>query len=134
MLSGTFDIAPAEPHPPNTVFQFTITSVNFLTPSGLAVRSGHPGPVGCDGELGLGCVNAITIGFPPRVYMYVLVEINGEQVGLGGAGPLEAATGLPVFRDLQVCGAAVDRSVDCEAIQNGTDSGYALTIFAVPEE
>jgi hypothetical protein len=129
-LSGAFTVVCSEPPPPNTVFQFTVTSIDLQAPSGLAVTSGQAGPFGCNGETGLGCMNAITID--ERVFFSAAVSINGEPVTLDGAALLESGSGLPALNNLEVCGTRAGRSLDCQAIRNGTTSGYDLLIFAVP--
>lgn len=132
-LSGTFSVAQSEPWPPNTLFQFTVMNIDFRTPSGLTVSSGHPGPFGCDGELGLGCLSAVTIDQPPRAWLSAIASIDGDEVWLAGAGPREAASSLPTFQYVEICGGAAGLSADCGSIHDGTASGYDLIIFAIPE-
>ena len=127
-LSGTFAVVRTEADaPPNTAFQFTITTVAFDAP-GFSVTDAVPGPFGCGGEMSLGCIEATTLDHV--VYMFVVVTINGQRVGLDGFAPLDYSPGV---LNLEACGAAADEVVHCDAIQGGLASGYDLTIFAVRE-
>ena len=61
------------------------------------------------------------------------VLIDGAVVPLWGETPIECCTGEPpVLRGLELCGAPEPQSASCEEIRAGAESGYILTIFAVP--
>lgn len=121
-LAGAFTAIPAsvEPVLPNTLLAFTIVDIEFLSTHFTVA--------------GTGSGDVTTLQIPLTLYVSATVTINGQQASLSGGGPYDGGRPLPTaVRDLEVCGGPVDRAVTCEAIQAGTDSGYSLTIFAVPE-
>ena len=104
-LSGTFDLVPSEPLPPNTGFAFTITRVQL---------SGGPYVVSGD----MGSVQATTLNPDHPLLMQMTVSINGQQVELTGEGSPDTFTrdSPPAFRGVQLVGG----------------SGYGITLFAAP--
>jgi len=133
VLSGTFTVVCGEPPPPtpavpNEVFLFTITGVNFQTPSGLTVIGVESAQFGCYGQSGLGCMEALTFD-QLRVYMSLVVSINGERVEMGGAGFWQGSSSWPTFENIEICGTVAGPPGGCEAIHLGA-SGYGLKIFA----
>lgn len=131
-LSGTFTVVRAQPRPLNTIFAFTITGIDFHGGSQFIVTDGNPMPIGCALETSLGCIQALTFEYPRRVHMFARVSVNGQEVGLNGSGSLDDENDPPTIENLEACGVGIDRSVDCEAVYGGTETGYVLTIFAVP--
>jgi hypothetical protein len=133
-LSGTFTVVSAE-HPPtpapNDVFLLTITSLSFEAVSGVTLTGEQSSTFGCNAEAGVGCIEATTLDVR-AFWSTTLMSADGEHVGLSGGGLWKNAS-LPTFQDVQLCGGPVDRAADCDAIRNGTVSGYVLSINAVPE-
>lgn len=133
-LSGTFSVFQSNPAPPNTVFTFTITKIDFQGGSDFLVTDGNRMPFGCAGEISLGCIQSLTLDFPRRVYASMLVSINGQgNLQLFGGGLLDSTSDPPTFNNLNICGGSPEQSSSCDAIRSGNEAGYALTIFAVPE-
>ena len=89
-LAGMFQVTRDAAAPPNSIFSFTITAVQF-----------HSASFTVDGTIG--SISATTVS--PGVAMKTIVSVNGQQVELFGQAPLDtAATDLPVFRDLEIAG------------------------------
>lgn len=122
LLSGEFDVVPTQPSQGNTVYRLSFTNVDL-----------HSVTFGVTDGVGdiQGVVPAAGPG--PEIMVAVSVSINGQSVELTGEGPPSTASNTypPAFRDLQICGAP-GQTVTCDAINNGTAAGYALTIFAQP--
>ena len=125
-LSGTFvmQVNCTDPgqcieqvHEGNDLFNASIVSIAFQSPQFTVTGTGY--------------VDLTTLDYP-NYYVGATVFINGQAVGMNGGGRFDVASYPPTFGNLQLCGGAVDRAVLCDAIQNGTDSGFILTIFAKP--
>jgi hypothetical protein len=103
-LSGTFDLVPSEPLPPNTGFAFTITRVQL---------SGGPYVVSGD----MGSVEVTTLNPDHPLLMQMTMSINGQQVELTGEGSPDTFTrdSPPAFRGVQLVGGE-----------------YKITLFAAP--
>jgi hypothetical protein len=90
---------------------------------------------GCSGfdlDLGIGCIQTLTFD-RDLVVMNAFLVIDDQPVGVNGEGPFSGNGQTPVFSDLEVCGAGIDRPVSCESIHAGVEGGYILRIFATPE-
>ena len=83
---------------------------------------------GCRGLTGTGYIDVSTL-YPPYAYLGLLV--NGIPVGFNGS-PFTLDDRPPRFHPLEFCGVSTTRSVSCDEIRLGLDSGYILTIFVEP--
>jgi len=118
-LSGTFTVVHAVAPGPNTLLHFAITNIQFES-SDFTIT----------GDTGF--IDVLTIPIPLQVQMSATVSINGRSAELNGSGPFDSSTDPPALRDLEVCGAEGGSAVSCEGIQAGSNGGYSLTLFAVP--
>lgn len=119
-LSGTFEVHRVEPTQGNSAFAFAITDLQFQSSEFTVTGS-------------LGGIEAIALYLTGAVEMSATVLINGQQVQLTGEDTLAVLSGNypPTLQGLEICGAA-GRAVTCQAIHDGTDTGYSVTIFAAP--
>lgn len=133
-LAGTFIVAPCA-LVPNTFFAYVVTGVNLEGGSQFVVSGAEPGPMGCPGGVGVGYTDALTLMFPPEVYMQLHLVINGREVPVGGRGPFDQRTFTlpPTLENLHLCGSP-DRAIACQDVGGGSDIVYELLISAVPEE
>jgi hypothetical protein len=129
-LSGSFTVVRCQSFMPNTLFLFTIETMDLASAS-YSVTGAEPQPVACSEAMGIGYLEASTLY--PGVYMFARVSINGETIGFNGSGEFGRGGERPTVQNLEACGVAEDRSVDCRAIHDGTDGGYDVTLFAVPD-
>jgi len=92
-LSGTFDVAPMEPLPPNTGFAFEIRRVQLS-----AGPQFSAGPYVVSGNTGTVERTTLNIGYP--LFIQMTVSINGQQVQLEGEGSPDTFTrdSPPAFR------------------------------------
>jgi hypothetical protein len=133
-LAGTFTVAPCA-FVPNTFFAYVIIDVD-LDGGPQYVVSGGELRVGCPGGVGLGYTDALTLAFPPEVYMGLRLVINGRAVGVGGYGPFDQRQWMfgrpPTLESLRLCGSP-NRSITCGGLDAGEGSAYELLISAVPD-
>ena len=122
-LSGTLTVGESEIFVPNTFFDFNIMRIDFHA-EGYAItadsRNGDVPRLGCDGQIGIGCVEASTLYSPPT-QLYAFVSINGESIKIGGFGPHV----YPAL-NLELCGGPSD--------QPPCSGPYHVTLFATPED
>jgi hypothetical protein len=125
-LSGTFvgrfdcrnPVECVQTGDPNTVFAMAITSMEFHSPHFSVAGTGY--------------VHVLTFHPFPLVGGQLL--IRGQSIGVNGGGAFDGTRFPPSFPGLEICGGASDRSVSCDAIRSGREGGYALTLFAVPQQ
>jgi len=118
-LSGTFTVVRAAPPGPNTLLNFAITDIRFQSADFTIMGN-------------TGFIGVFTIPIPLQAQVSATVSINGRSVGLNGSGPFDANANPPTFHDLEVCGGEGESAVSCDAIHAGSEGGYSLTLFAVP--
>jgi uncharacterized Zn-binding protein involved in type VI secretion len=118
LLSGTFVALPSEPDGSGAPSHFTITDIALQGSDHTVTGEGH----------------ISMFPTPEEVTMALTASINGQQVEMSGAQPLAVLSDdyPPTFVGLQACGAP-GRIVTCESLFEGADSGYWLSVFAVPE-
>jgi hypothetical protein len=118
LLSGTFVAVPSGSDEGGTIAHFTITDIALQGSDYIVTGGGDISTFPTAGE----------------VTMAVTASINGQQVEMSGAKPLASLSDdyPPTFLGLQACGAP-GRIVTCESLFEGTDSGYWLSVSAVPE-
>ncbi len=131
-LSGTFTVVRSQPRVFNSDFDFTITDLEFQGGSRFIVR-GDPTLLECESGSGVGAIGSSTLVNPPAVDIFACVAINGQPVGLDGAGPLPISSYPPPLLVMEACGAPPDLSVTCDDISNHRMSGYQLRIVAALE-
>ena len=119
LLWGTFSVIVTEPGAPNAPFHFILTNLAFQSKFNRITGSA-------------GDIEATLSGAQGRVTMTAPVSINEQAVELRGDAPFSVLSGYPpTFNGLELCGAP-GRSVTCDAVHAGTDSGYQVFIDAVP--
>ncbi len=134
-LSGTFVAVPGYRGDPNSLFYFSITSVQFQ--SATLTVSGHRGNIA-----------TFTLSDEGTVAPVLSVSINGRELELCGASTFSVFSGEcppeqpvceypPGFEGLDICATPGEPLLCgtpmCETIRTGSRSGYSLTLFAVPE-
>ena len=131
-LTGTFTVFENPEYIPNTLFDYRIRAVDFQA-GALTIRGGSP-PLPPPGELPYsGWLSAVT--FDPRphqIYANMWLLIDDEPVALGGGGYMDSPILPPAFHGLELCGLPANRAVSCDQIRSGAESGYILTLSAVP--
>jgi hypothetical protein len=133
-LSGTFVAVPGYHGVPNTLFDFSITSIQFQSPSFAVVGTRGRIAASADTETVLPYFSASIAGQPLG-----LCDVSPFSVFSGGCPPsLPLCEYPPSFDGFDVCAPPEAPSrcqfPMCDAIRAGTSSGYSLRIFAVPED
>jgi hypothetical protein len=95
---------------PNTLFTAEITAVSLQSQTFTVAGT-------------FGYVDVTTLNDPIEAYLYASVLINGEPLGLNGAGPFDAGSDPPAFGKLEVCAVVIDQP----------GCAYQLTLFPVPD-
>lgn len=124
-LSGTFvarvecgDPEECQRQYPNTFFVLEITSIEVESPHFMVAGTGY--------------LDVSTLS-NPYASLSAHLLIDGQRIGVSGGGTTDSAYLPARFADVEVCGGASNHAVSCDAIRNGTQAGYVLTIFAVPQ-
>jgi hypothetical protein len=117
-LTGLFAVKQIEPPPvKNTFFYYRIVSMDLRGDEDITIRA-RAGSISASTQV----LNQIS-AFVPAV-------INDSGAQLSGAGP---STGFPRLQQLEICGPPdPPHAVSCDAIREGREEGYSVTIFAEP--